>query len=123
MRTLHTSQYSPQEHDDPTTPEQLIEAILAVVDLEEDDLAASEIYDAVEDLLTEDESIEEFTRYNERDEQIYRLGEEVCIYVPPAGVLCCGTVAEHAASDVASFREYIAEREADLDEVSSGSAA
>ncbi|MFG6596252.1 hypothetical protein ACGYK4_17040 [Sulfitobacter sp. 1A13368] len=114
MKTLNISQFSAHEHAEPSSPQELLEAMLAGCDIEENNIAASQIDDAVQDLLTEDESIEEFWAYNEKDEEFYRIGDEICVYGLTTGNLHCGSADEHAASDVADFREYISEQDDDL---------
>lgn len=117
MKNFTISQFAPCEHPEPATLQQLIETIRAGgFGLEglEDDVAASQIDDAVQNLLTEDESIEEFYDYNEADINFYRVGGEICVYWRAAGVLRCGSIEEHAAVDVKSFRTYLSERDDDL---------
>ncbi|SDG83514.1 hypothetical protein [Sulfitobacter delicatus] len=119
MKKLNISQISAHKHAEPSTPRELLEAILAGCDLEEDDIAASQIDDAAQDLLAGDESIEELRDYNDQDTNFYRLGHEICGYVVAVGVLYCGSIEEHAASAVEDFRTHLAEQ--DDDDLSAGS--
>lgn len=114
MKKLDISQFSAREHEEPSSPQELVEAILAGCDLEEDAHAASQIDDAVQGLLSGDESIEEFRDYNDQDTNFYRVGDEICGYVAAVGVLYCGSIEEHAASDVQDFRTHLSDRDDDL---------
>lgn len=114
MKKLNISQFSAREHEEPSSPQELVEAILAGCDLEEDAHAASQVDDAVQQLLSEDESIEEFRDYNDQDTNFYRVGDEICGYEVAAGGLYCGSIEEHAKSAVEDFRTYLADRNDDL---------
>lgn len=111
MKRLDISKFNAREHEKPTSPPELVEAILAGCDLEEDDHAASQVDDAVQGLLSGDESIEEFRDYNDQDTDFYRVGDEICGYVAATGGLYCGSIEEHAASAVKDFRTYLADRD------------
>lgn len=114
MKTIAISQAAPVERDQPTTVEELAEAIAAGgphLDQLQDDTAANDITDEVMKILNDNELLESFFRYNKVGVDHYRVGNEICAHWRAAGFLKCGPAQEHAAQDVQSFRTYLAEME------------
>lgn len=114
MKTIAISQADPVERDQPTTVEELAEAITAGdphLDELRDDTAANDITDEVMEILNDNELLDSFFRYNEADVDHYRVGNDICVHWRAAGLLKCGSAHEHAANDVQDFRTYLTEME------------
>ena len=120
MKVIYPSQVEPREYASIDTPADLAAAIRAAAEdtLEEvlDDTAWNDIQEAVERMLNDDESIEDFVDYNEPGgpEDFYRVGDAICIYSYATGALVYGAAEEHAAAAVGAFRSYMADERADL---------
>ncbi|WPZ23948.1 hypothetical protein T7987_19195 (plasmid) [Sulfitobacter faviae] len=114
MKTIAISQAEPVERDQPTTVEELAEAIAAGgphLDELQDETAANDITHEVMEILNDKELLNSFSRYDEADVDHYRVGNDICVHWRAAGLLKCGPAQEHAAEDVQSFRTYLAEME------------
>ncbi len=120
MKAIYLSQVDPCEYASIDTPADLAAAIRAAAQdtLEEvqDDTASNDIQAAVESMLNDDESIEEFIDYDEPGgpEDFYRVGGAICIHSYATGAVIYGTAEEHAAAAVGAFRSYMADERADL---------
>lgn len=120
MKAIHLSQVEPREYASIVTPADLAAAIRAAVQdtLEQvqDDTASNDIQEAVESMLNDDESYEEFMDYDEPGgpEDFYRVGGTICIHYHASGSLVYGTAEGHAAAAVRDFRSYVADERAEL---------
>lgn len=112
LKTIAISQADPVERGQPTTVEELAEAIAAGgphLDELQDDTAANDIAEEIMEILNDNELLDSFFRYNEADVDHYRVGNDICVHWRAAGLLKCGPAQEHAANDVQDFRTHMAE--------------